>query len=139
VNVDQGYKVPIESLDPKRHTIHQQPIVAITKTICTDPHLIRFRAGSLGFHIPSKDVIMSPNHRVHYKGHDFPAEMFAIKKVKGVERVPYHGETLYNVLLEKHSQMTIENMQVETLHPDNEIANYFRNKKEKTSSSRFLR
>jgi hypothetical protein len=55
--------------------------------------------------------------------------MFALKKWKGVERVPYHGEPLYNVLLEKYSHMTVENMQVETLDPENEIAHYFYTKK----------
>ena len=38
---------------------------------------------------------------------------------KNVKKVSYNGETLYNVLLEKHGKMLVNNMICETLHPEN--------------------
>jgi hypothetical protein len=38
---------------------------------------------------------------------------------KGVVKIPYNGETLYNVLMEKHDHMMINNLICETLHPEN--------------------
>ena len=38
---------------------------------------------------------------------------------KNVTKVPYNKETLFNVLLEKHGKMVINNMICETLHPKN--------------------
>ena len=36
-----------------------------------------------------------------------------------IRKVKYGGEALYNVLLKKHSTMSVNNMTVETLHPKN--------------------
>ncbi len=41
---------------------------------------------------------------------------------KGVTKIPYTGETLYNVLMEKYGYMMINNLICETLHPDNIMA-----------------
>lgn len=41
---------------------------------------------------------------------------------ENVTEVPYHGDPLYNVLLEKHDKMVINNMICETLHPKNIMA-----------------
>jgi len=39
-----------------------------------------------------------------------------------MEFIEYHGETLYNVLMENHDTMIINNVICETLHPDNIMA-----------------
>jgi hypothetical protein len=39
-----------------------------------------------------------------------------------VIKVKYSGELLYNVLLEQHSTMKVNNILCETLHPENAIA-----------------
>ena len=41
---------------------------------------------------------------------------------KGVVEIAYNGEPLYNVLLEKHGHMMINNLICETLHPENIMA-----------------
>jgi homoserine kinase len=41
---------------------------------------------------------------------------------KGVTSIQYNGETLYNVLMEKHDNMMINNLICETLHPENIMA-----------------
>ena len=39
-----------------------------------------------------------------------------------VYRIKYHGETLYNVLFDKHDKMMVNNLICETLHPANIMA-----------------
>ena len=46
--------------------------------------------------------------------------------IPGVLRVPYKGEILYNILLETHTLMAVNNMVIETLHPDNQLAKLYR-------------
>ena len=61
------------------------------------------------------------NHMVFYKG-----EMRKAKKLvelcENVNFIPYNGETLYNVLLDKHDKMMINNLICETLSPKNIMA-----------------
>jgi hypothetical protein len=38
----------------------------------------------------------------------------------------YKGDTLYNVLMENYETMMVNNMVVETLHPENKIALLYR-------------
>jgi hypothetical protein len=45
-----------------------------------------------------------------------------------VKRVKNNGETVYNVLMENHETMSINNLICETLHPDNLIAKIYRNR-----------
>ena len=45
-----------------------------------------------------------------------------VGKSSGVYRIHYDGSSLYNVLLEKHDRMLVNNLICETLHPDNIIA-----------------
>ena len=45
-----------------------------------------------------------------------------VEKCDGVYRIHYRGDTLYNVLMEKHDTMMINNLICETLHPDNIMA-----------------
>jgi hypothetical protein len=40
--------------------------------------------------------------------------------------VEYKGETLYNVLMENHETMIVNNMVVETLDPENRISLQYR-------------
>ena len=44
---------------------------------------------------------------------------------KNVKYTPYNGEVLYNVLMENWETMKVQNLEVETLHPDNIIAKLY--------------
>jgi glutathionyl-hydroquinone reductase len=49
-----------------------------------------------------------------------------------VEKSKYSGEVLYNVLMENHDKMIVNNMICETLNPENRIVkirNYLKEKK----------
>jgi hypothetical protein len=48
-----------------------------------------------------------------------------LKSYATVKKIRYDGELLYNVLLEKHEIIKVNNMVCETLHPNNIIAKLF--------------
>lgn len=124
VRTDQGL-IRIEKINPEIHTIRKNPIVAVTKTLSKDKHLISIEKDSLFENVPSEKTVISQKHKIFYQGKMYAANHF-VDIFKGVEKVKYHGESLYNVLLETHEKMIVNNMLVETLHPENEVAKLFR-------------
>jgi len=123
ISTDQG-KIPIEKIDASIHTIHNKPITAITKTITQDDYLVCFDKHSLSLNVPSRNTIMSKNHKVYYKGIWREAQEF-IDEFDKIYEVPYNGEILYNILLEKHDKVYVNNLVCETLHPKNNIAKLY--------------
>ncbi len=117
---DQGI-VPIDKIDTSIHTIGNQRIVAVTKSITPEKNLICFEKNSMAINCPTKRTIMTPGHEVLYKGKLVQAKHF-VGKLDGVHTVPYDGKVVYNVLLEKHGLMSVNNMVVETLNPTNKVA-----------------
>jgi len=118
---DQGL-VAIEKIDTKKHTINHKRIVAITTTISPEKHLVCFEANSMGINCPTVRTLMTPGHEVLYKGKLVQAKHF-VGRVDGVHTVPYNGkDVLYNVLQEQHGLMRVNNMVLETLHPENKVA-----------------
>jgi hypothetical protein len=123
ISTDQG-PVYIQEIDPTKHTIRSKKIVAITKTVSTDKHLICFEKDCLGKNVPSNTTRITKNHTVFYKGKMIKAMNF-VGNVAGVSSVKYSGEILYNVLLETHDKMVVNNLICETLHPKNPYAKIF--------------
>lgn len=123
ITTDQGI-IPIENINPKIHTINNKKIVAITKTTSPDNYLVCFRQNSLGHNIPSQKTIVSKDHLINNKGKMIKASEF-INKYDNVKKIKYNGETLYNVLLEKHHTILVNNLICETLHPSNLIAKLY--------------
>jgi uncharacterized delta-60 repeat protein len=118
---DQGL-VAIEKIDTKKHTIAHKRIVAITTTISPEKHLVCFEANSMGINCPTQRTLMTPGHEVLYKGKLVQAKHF-VGRITGVHTVPYNGkDILYNVLQEQHGLMRVNNMVIETLHPENKVA-----------------
>jgi hypothetical protein len=117
---DQGL-VPIDKIDTTIHTINNKRIIAITKTITPEKHLVCFEKYTLGLNIPSQRTLMTPGHEVLYRGKLVQAKEF-VGRIKNVYTVPYNGDVLYNVLQEKHGLMKVNNMVLETLNPINKVA-----------------
>jgi uncharacterized delta-60 repeat protein len=118
---DQGL-LAIEKIDTKKHTINHKRIVAITTTITPEKHLVCFEANSMGINCPTQRTLMTPGHEVLYKGKLVQSKHF-VGRVDGVHTVPYNGkDILYNVLQEQHGLMRVNNMVLETLHPENKVA-----------------
>ena len=82
------------------------------------------KKNALAKNTPSQDTEISNHHTVCYQGNMIQA-CELVKICKGVEFIRYNGETLYNVLLDKHSVMTINNLVCETLHPENVMAKIY--------------
>ena len=118
---DQGI-VAIEKIDPKKHSINHKRIIAITKSITPEEHLVVIEANSFGPNVPTQRTIMTPGHHIMVKGSLVPAKNL-LGRVRGVHSVPYNGkDVLYNVLMENHDVMIANNMVIETLHPTNKVA-----------------
>lgn len=123
VLTDQG-EVPIEKLDIKVHTISRKNIVAVTKTIPLDNHLICVEKNSLGNNVPNKKTIISKNHKVMVDNKLMEVEKL-VQYVPTIYKVPCDKQILYNVLLKDYSVMKVHNLTVETLHPNNVIAKLY--------------
>ena len=123
ITTDQG-NIPIDKINTDIHTIHNNPIVAITKTITQDTHLVCFEKHSLGLNKPNKKTVTSKHHKVYYNGKMTKAYHF-LKQFKNVTEIEYNGEILYNVLMEKHDKLKVNNLTFETLDPKNIIAKLY--------------
>jgi len=126
VTTDQG-TVAIEHLNPGFHTINSKPIVAVTKSYLNQDKVVCVERHSLGMNVPNAKTYISNDHHILYKNRLIPANRF-VGKLRGIFYVRYTGETMYNVLMEKHHIMKVNNMKVETLHPRNIVAFLYTNK-----------
>lgn len=123
IATDQGF-ISIEKIDTKVNTIRNKSITAITKTMSNDKYLICFEKDAFAHNVPSHNTSISANHCIFYKGEMRKAKWF-LHKFENVKKVKYNGEILYNVLLEKHDKMVVNNLICETLHPENRIAKLY--------------
>ena len=126
---DQGI-VAIEKINPKVHTIQNKRIVAITQTITNENYLVCIEKNALGVNIPSEKTIISRCHSVLFDDKMCQARYLNryVKNKKSVYNVKYNGEILYNILMEKHEKMNVNNMTVETMNPKNIIAKLYSGK-----------
>ena len=120
VTTNQGV-IAIEKLNPDIHTIRGKKIVAITQSRPLHKYIISIETDALGKNVPSAPIQISKEHKVFYKGKMVKANEL-VEVCEGVTRIPYSGETLYNVLMEKHDNMMINNVICETLDPKNIMA-----------------
>jgi hypothetical protein len=118
--------IAINKINPKIHTIRNKKIVAITKTVSPDKYLVRFEKDALGPNLPSEATTMTKNHMLFYQGQMLKADNFLRTHRETVSKVPYNGQVLYNVLLEEHDKMVVNNLICETLHPKNYVAKMYR-------------
>jgi hypothetical protein len=116
--------VNIEDINPAVHTIRNKKIVAITKTVAHDKNLVRIAKHALGHLYPEKTTLISQNHKVFCQGQMIKAKYLVDNC--NVTLVPYNGQVLYNVLLEEHEKMQVNNLIVETLHPEHKVAKLYR-------------
>ena len=123
ITTDQGV-VPIEQINPRKHTIRNKKIIAITQTVTNDDYLVCFEKNAIGNNIPCEKTIVSKNHLIFNKGNMIKAKKF-IGKYENIYKIKNNNEILYNILLEKYDKMIVNNLICETLHPDNMIAKLY--------------
>jgi hypothetical protein len=124
ITCNQG-NIPIEKINPDIHTICNKKIVGITKTITQDKYLVCFEKDALGTNFPSQKTIISKTHSILYRGNMRQSKQFVGINDK-VYKIKYRKEVLYNVLMEKHDKMLVNNLICETLHPENGMAKLYR-------------
>jgi hypothetical protein len=125
INTDQGI-IRIDQLDTF-NTIKNRPIIAITKTLSLDKYLVCFEKNALGKNYPSEQTIMSLGHSIECNGKMIQAKYF-LNRSKKIYKIKSHGECLYNILMNKYQTVQANNLTVETLHPNNKIAQKILNK-----------
>lgn len=123
IQTDQGL-INIDELNPEIHTIRKKKIVGITQTMTNDKYLVCFEQDCLGKNTPSQKTFISQNHEVFYKSKMMKAKDF-VGSVDNVYMKKYKGEVLYNVLMEEHDKMIVNNLVCETLDPKNRIAKLY--------------
>jgi len=128
ITTNQGL-IPIEKINPEIHTIRNKSIVAITKTIyASNKYLVCFEKDSLGNNIPSQKTIISKNHKIFYNGKMTKACGLLGLNDK-ISKIEYNDEVLYNVLMENHDKMIVNNLICETLDPTSIVAEFYKSSK----------
>jgi hypothetical protein len=135
ITTDQGI-IAIEKINPNIHTINKKPIVDIIKTIYNDKYLIGFKKNAICKNCPSQFTVMTKNHKIIWQGRKCDAESF-LYRYENVGKVKYNGEILYNVLMEEHSEMLVNNMLCETLDPNNTVAKLYKRGSKYTPGDRY--
>jgi hypothetical protein len=137
IQTDQG-KVDIERININKHTIGKNKIIAITKTKNeVEDSLVFFEKNSIAKNYPKKDTIISRRHKILYKGVFKDAEKYINETT--IYEIKYNNEVLYNVLLDTHSIMKVNNLICETLHPENKVALFYKEKiKEGLSADKII-
>jgi hypothetical protein len=125
INTDQG-EVLIKEIDTSINTIDGNKIMAITKTITYDKYLVFVGKNSLGENYPNKNTIMTKNHKVLYMGKLIEIYKF-INHYDDIFKIKYNGQILYNVLMENYSLVNANNLQCESLDPNNIVAKLYNN------------
>ena len=123
ITSDQG-DIAIEKLDPSINTINNKKIIAITKSMSTEKHLVYIKQDALGNNIPNRDTITTCCHCILYKDKMERAVLIS-HKCDDVELIDYDNRILYNILMENHEKISANNMIAETLHPLNKIAKMY--------------
>jgi hypothetical protein len=127
VETDQG-TIDIHMIDPRVHTLNGgQKIIAVTRTVNVDPDLVNIEKGSLGDGVPTCDTVISNNHQIMVQGKGTRAHEL-VGVYPGVTKIPCNqgGGIFYNVLMENYSSMVVNGMLVETVYPEDPVAQLYK-------------
>jgi len=124
IMTDQGEKM-IKNINKNIHTIKNEKIKAVTKIISKENNLVCIEKDALEENVPSKKTRISKHHKIQEKNGKMYKALEYLNKNEKIYKVDYNGEVLYNILLEEHSKIMVNNMICETLHPENKIAKLY--------------
>jgi hypothetical protein len=114
--------VEIQNIKPNYHTINDKEIKCVTSVYNSDGMVVKIEKDCLGENKPSNTMYMQKDHKLMISPFEFSA-LLTSGKIQFESSSS--DELLYNVLLENHETMMVENIQVETLNPELEISKYF--------------
>lgn len=124
IETDQGI-ISIQNLIPGYHTIQQKEIRYVTQTkLKNQKQLMLFKKDCLYKNVPRQNTKITMNHKILYENNLIPSKYFELWN-PNVKRVRYNNETLYNIVMENHEIINVNNMEVETLHPDHKIVKIY--------------
>ena len=119
VETDQG-QVKIEEINASLHTINGEQIKGLVKSTGDMSCLAYIKQDLISLGVPERDTFCSVWHKILFNG-----EMMEAQVLPGAQPYPYSKQTLYNILMERDSTMKVNNMTVETLHPESPAAEIF--------------
>ena len=123
IQTDQGI-VPIEQINILKNTIRGYKIKALIHSYLTDKNMVLFKKGSLYNNVPSKDTVMSRYHKVYYNKRMGYAKDFVKMGIAQYKNYPKYTP-IFNLLLESHENMIINNMIVETQNPRSTVGRFY--------------
>lgn len=126
INTDQE-DIKIENIVTGYNTINNKPIKRITSAYNTDGVIVKVEKGCLGENKPSNDLFLQKDHKLLISPFEF-AGLLTNGKISFI--TSNSEEILYNVLLDSHEIMKVNNIQVESMNPDLELSKYFMNPSE---------
>uniref|UniRef100_A0A6C0EQI8 Hedgehog/Intein (Hint) domain-containing protein n=1 Tax=viral metagenome TaxID=1070528 RepID=A0A6C0EQI8_9ZZZZ len=123
IHCDQG-NIDIDKINPKIHTINKKKILAVTKSIYNTKTIVCIEKDALYKNVPSKNTLVTYEHKVFYNGMMINAgELIGLNDKIYLKKNKY--QVVYNVLLEKYSKMIVNNLIVDTLHPNTKLAKLY--------------
>jgi len=125
IKTDQGI-IKINNIDTTIHTISGKKIKAITETKTLEKNIIKISKNALGKNTPIEDTFISKNHKVLFNNKLI--EAYKLIKLEGVDFFEYDNQILYNILMDNYQIVSVNNMHVETLDPNNIIAKIYSGK-----------
>jgi hypothetical protein len=121
VMTDQG-EIFIQDIQPGINTINGEEVIAISRTVHPDEYLVKLEKDCISKDVPSRETIMSPQHKILYNGKLVKAYEHPSVEYPGKNMLKNEGQVLYNVLTKDYSTMMVNNMVVETLDPEHQMA-----------------
>jgi hypothetical protein len=115
VETDQG-NIHISDVKEGKHTIRGQKVERVSRNRCLEDKVVLIRQDALGENKPNKDTLVSLNHKIMYKRKYIHAQY--LKNINGVEIINSYHRVLFNIQLPKYTYMKVNNLLVETLHPN---------------------
>ena len=135
VKTDQGlFKIKDITTD---QTIGNKSIKGISKTIYSQDKLVVIEKDAFDENKPNKKILVAPFHR--FLINDKLKMAFELVNNDTIYLTKYHNEYLYNVILEKHQTMEVNNIKAETLDPTSLIAQLFNGSLSKTQRTKLLK
>jgi hypothetical protein len=117
IETDQG-TMAIE-LITKDNTINGQKVKELTEQTTTES-LVLLKKGSLEENMPSQDTYFTGEHGIFLNGTMIKAK--TLVDGENIVLADMDECKVYNVVLDTHAKMTVNNMEVETLDPEHPVA-----------------
>lgn len=125
VNTDQG-RIQISKINPAIHSIRNMEIKSVIKSTLMDNDMIFIEKDALYKNVPCENTYITQYHKLYYNKQFIKAyELVAMKKA--TFKNMSHHKNVYNILLEDHNKMIINNLIVETQDPNSFIGKLYNN------------